>query len=317
MIVPRAIEAFHDRIAESLHLLKYNIDQTLKNIADRLGIRYVEARIKPQESLMAKIEKEGCKNPTDEIEDLVACRLIVKSNSDIEGIIENIREVFNIERGIFRSYRPNEFIYDDIQLILSFKDNPFISNKDILGKKFELQIRTGLQDALAEALREETYKTDVITWQKERTASELRANLELVDLVLSNFSKIASIQEEKAYKPYQQRNEIVKLLRDVWSPEKLPEDLRRASIIIEEYLKLAGASVEELSSLLSLNKHSHTVNAVSITPCQIILIVLFLEKAAFLRNVRKENRCLLITREMIDMCPKLEQIDQSCRVSID
>lgn len=317
MIIPRAIEAFYGRVADSLNVLKSNVDQTLGNMADSFHITYIKARVKPKESLMAKIEKEGYRNPIDDIEDLVACRLIVKSNTDIEGIIEKIKQVFNIERWNFRSYRPSEFIYDDIQLILTFKDSPFISNKEILGKKFELQIRTGLQDALAEALREETYKTDVITWQKERTASELRANLELVDLVLSDFLKIVSIQEEKDYKPYQQRNEIVELLKDVWSPEKLPEDLRRASIIIEEYLKLAGASVEELSSLLSLNKHSHTVNAVSITPCQIILIVLFLEKAAFLRNVRKENRCLLITREMIDMCPKLEQIDPSCRVSID
>lgn len=318
MIVPRAIEAFHGRIAESLHLLKYNIDQTLKNIADRLGIRYVEARIKPKESLMAKIEKEGCKNPTDEIEDLVACRLIVKSNSDIDAILEKIREIFNIERQNFRTYRsPNEFIYDDIQLTLSFKDSPFISNKEILGKKFELQIRTGLQDALAEVVRGEIYKTDILTWQKERTASELRANLELVDLVLSDFLKIASFQEEKAYQPYQRRNEIIEVLKDTWSAEKLPEDLRRASIIIEEYLKLAAAKVEELSTYLNLDKYTDIVEAVSITPCQIILIVLFLEKGAFLKNVRQKSRCLLITNEMIDICPKLKEIDSSCRVSID
>ena len=59
MIIPRAIEAFHGRIVDSLNLLKFNIDQTLSNIAESLHIRYFEARIKPKESLMAKIEKEG------------------------------------------------------------------------------------------------------------------------------------------------------------------------------------------------------------------------------------------------------------------
>ncbi|GAI28916.1 unnamed protein product, partial [marine sediment metagenome] len=121
------------------------------------------ARIKPKESIMAKIEKEGCKNPADEIEDLVACRLIVKSNTDIDGILKKIDEIFNIERRSFRSFRPSEFIYDDVQLILSFKDNPFISNKEILGKKFELQIRTGLQDALAEVIRGEFVNDELAT----------------------------------------------------------------------------------------------------------------------------------------------------------
>jgi ppGpp synthetase/RelA/SpoT-type nucleotidyltranferase len=318
MIIPKTIEAFYGKIAESLYILKYNVDQTLGNIADSFQIRYVEARIKQKESLMAKIEKEGYKNPAHEVEDLVACRLIVKSNSDIEAILNKIKEIFNIERQISRTYRsPNEFVYDDIQLVLTFKDSPFISNKQILGKRFELQIRTGLQDALAEVIHGETYKTDTLTWQKERTASELRANLELVEVILSDFPKVSSIQEEKEYKPYQKRNEIITLLKAFWSVEKVPEDLRRASIIIEEYLRLAEANIEDLSNWLNLGKYTNIVKAVSITPCQIILVILFLEKRAFIKNVRKENRCLLITDEMIDICPALKEIDSSCRVNID
>ena len=316
MITPRAIEAFYGRIEESLRVLMYNIDQTLRNIADSLHITYVDARIKPKESLMAKIEKEGYRNPADEIEDLVACRLIVRSNSDIDELLEKIEGIFNIERRIFRNFRPSEFIYDDIQLILSFKDSPFMRNKEILGKRFELQIRTGLQDALAEVIRGETYKTDTLTWQKERTASELRANLELVDVMLSDFVKASSLQEERGYEPYQRRNEIIKLLKDVWSAEKLPEDLRRASIVIEDYLKLAEATVEDLSHWLTLGKYSYIVEAVSITPCQIILIILFLEKKALLEHARKRNRHLLITDEMIDLCPELKDVDPSYRVNI-
>jgi ppGpp synthetase/RelA/SpoT-type nucleotidyltranferase len=318
MIIPKTIEAFYGRIAGSLHILKYNVDQTLGNIAASFQIRYVEARIKEQESFMAKIEKEGYKNPAYEVEDLVACRLIVKSTSDIEAILTKIKEIFNIERQISRTYRsPNEFIYDDIQSILTFKDSPLISNKEILGKKFELQIRTGLQDALSEVIHEETYKTDTLTWQKERTASELRANLELVDVILSDFPRVAAIQEEKDYKLYQQRNEIIKLLKNAWSVEKLPEDLRRASIIIEEYLRLAEAKVEDLSNWLKDDKYSKIVEAVSITPCQIILIILFLEKVAFLEKAKRENRYLLVTDEMIDICPELKKIESSCLVNID
>ncbi|TET68228.1 MAG: hypothetical protein E3J56_11640 [Candidatus Aminicenantes bacterium] len=316
MIIPKTIDAFYGRIVDSLNLLKFNIDQTLGNMTRPLNIDYVAARIKSKESIMAKIEKEGYENPVDEIEDLVACRLIIKSNSNINEILEKIEGVFNIEKRNIRNYRPNEFIYDDIQLILSFKDNPLISNKGILGKKFELQIRTGLQDALAEVIRSEIYKTDILTWQKERTASELKANLELVDVILSEFPTMSSIQEEKDYKPFQRRNEIIKLLKNVWSTEKLPNDLRRASIIIEDYLRLAGANIEDLSYWIK-DKHTKIVDAVSITPCQIILIILFLEKEAFLDNVIKQKRCLLITDEMIDICPELNKIDSSCRVNID
>ena len=108
---------------------------------------------------------------------------------------------------------------------------------------------------------------------------------------------------------YQNRNKIIELLKDIWSAEKLPVDLRRASIIIEEYLRLAEAKVEDLSNWLKGDKYNKIVGAVSITPCQIILIILFLEKAAFLKKVRRVNRRLLITDEMIDICPELKNIE--------
>ena len=318
MIIPRAIEAFYGKVADSLYILKHDIDQTLKNIAEPLDIRYVEARIKPKESIMAKIEKEGCRNPGDDIEDLVACRLIVNNISEIDSVKAKIKQAFNIEAEYSkRSRSPNEFLYDALHLVLSFKDGPFISNKDILGKKFELQIKTSLQNALDEVTREEIYKTDVLTWEKDRTASELRANLELLDILLKDFPKIVAIQEEREYALYQNRNKIIALLKNVWSVEKLPTDLRRASIIIEEYLRFAKANVEDLTNWLSLGKYTNIVKAVSITPCQIILIILFLQKGAFIKNVRRENRCLLITGEMIDICPALKEIDSSCRVNID
>jgi len=319
MIIPKTIEALYTRTAESLAILKYNIDQTLENIADSLHIIYVEARIKPRESFMAKIEKEGYENPTDEIEDLVACTLIVNKTAEIDTVKKIIEQKFNIEdEKSKRSRSPNEFIYDAVHLTLSFKDTPFISNKDILGKKFELQIRTGLQHAIDKLTREEIYKTDVLTWQKDRTASEIRANLELLDLLLNSFPKIAELQEEREYEPYKSRIKIIGLLKDTWSGEKLPEDLRRSSIIIEEYLKLADAKVEDLSNWLNLEKYRGIVEAVSITPCQIILTVLFLEKKRrFLENVKKRKRRLLITAEMEDICPELKEIDASCHVNID
>jgi len=317
MIIPKSIEAFYGKMLESLNILKYNVDQTLGNIAVSLHINYIEARIKPEESFIAKLEKEGCKNPALEVGDLLACRLITKSNSNLCEIIDKLREVFNIEYRSDRSYRPDQFIYDDIQLILSFKDNPLISNKEILGKKFELQIRTGLQDALAEVIRGETYKTDMLTWQKERMASELRANLELMDSILSDFITASRMQEEKDYKPFQQRNEIIKLLKDVWENEKLPSDLRRASIIIEEYLRLAGVNIEELSTILRLEKYKSIVESTSITTTQRILIILFLEKEKFLDKVKNKNRCLLVTDEMIDICPQLRKIEPVYRINLD
>ena len=43
MIIPKSIEAFYGRRLESLNVLKYNIDQTLGNVAQSLHINYVEA----------------------------------------------------------------------------------------------------------------------------------------------------------------------------------------------------------------------------------------------------------------------------------
>jgi ppGpp synthetase/RelA/SpoT-type nucleotidyltranferase len=319
MIIPKTIEAFYSKLTGSLQVLKYEVDQTLGNIATPPNIVYVQARIKPKESLLAKIEKEGYENPANEIEDLVACTLIVNKTSMIDTVKKKVEEKFNVEdEKSKRSRSPNEFIYDATHLILTFKDGPLISNKSILGRKFELQIRTDLQNAIEKVTREEIYKTDTLTWQKDRTASEIRANLELLDLLLDSFPQIDDFQEERKYGLYQTRNKIIDLLKDVWSAEKLPKDLRRASIIIEEYLRLADAQIEDLTKWLKLDTHRKRVEAVSITPSQIVLSILFLEKKdRFLQNVRIRKRRLLVTPEMLDVCPELKEIETSFLVNIE
>jgi ppGpp synthetase/RelA/SpoT-type nucleotidyltranferase len=317
MIIPKTIEALYNQIEDSLRGLTYEIDQALQNIADQLNVRFIKARIKPKESFLAKIEKDGYKNPVNEIEDLVACRLVINNISEIDFIKEKLEPIFNIEdEKSNRTNSPHEFIYDAVHLILSFKDNPLISNKNILNKKFELQIKTNLQNAIDEVTRTETYKTSSLRWEKDRTASEIRANLELLDILLKDFSKVVEIQEEREYAPYQSKNKIINLLKTFWTSEKLPDDLRRASIIIESYLKLANTTLDDLINILNMPKYLNIIKAISITPCQIILIVLFLEKETFINNVRRQRKHLLITDEMIDICPDLNNIEESYRINI-
>ena len=265
--------------------------------------------------MLIKAEKEGYQNPFARMDDLFACMITVPNPPAIENVREDVESTFQIVEARQRDVKPEEFPYTDLNLYL--KVIPEFHNRDeaYLDVIFELQIKTLLQQAWSQAGHDVIYKGSKRSWGLARIASQLRALLEMADSVLANLEGAAdTLQGAIEYPEYSETNRLVDVLEGTWDIPRLPTHLYRAAQVIRAYLDLAGLTVDDLVEFLDRNEYLPYIKARSIAPTQAILIILFLEKWGDV-GPRLKNRKLLVTSEMLDLCPQLSRIPHELRIS--
>jgi len=326
MNVPGEFQQGYNRILPRLEKLTTRSNILLRGIADSLGARLIDARIKPVESALLKTEKDGPERPFEEMEDLVAATIVVRHESLIPRVEETIGTVFKVVKSVPpKTKKPEEFIYDDRHLIIALAQDPAEFDPELQGLLIELQLKTELRAAASSVSRELVYKSGWMHWQRTRWASRIRALVEMVDHLLDELADeagdgVAAPAEE--YELFARRNEIISVLADCLGATALPHDRRRLAVTVESYLSECRPKVvpESLRVILSSPAHTLVREAVSLSPAQKVFIVLFSEgnllgtpgQPATLLGGRR----YLITREMEDLCPGLKGVPRGRRVSL-
>ena len=189
---------------------------------------FVQARAKDVASFAEKVIRKADKynDPVHQLTDLSAARIIVQTLDHVEAIREFIRNNFHVceEDDKCAALGEDVFGYGDIHFIVQLKNTTQgkdffaalgISDPDIINaigeKKAEIQIRTWLQHAIADALHDRIYKTplkfpreitrlakmlDAIRENADKTMNGLCKD---IDSRLANYSSFASkkqIEEE-------------------------------------------------------------------------------------------------------------------------
>lgn len=325
MIPPGELVEAYNRHYPDLVKLKSKVDPLLNGIAREVGGRYVKARVKPLESLLLKIERDSPELPFDEIEDLVAATIVVRNPSLLEVAEQLVGEQFQVVEEVEpRTRKPTEFIYDDRQLLLALLEED-IEGINLPSHTFELQIKTELQAAAASISRDLDYKPRWLTWARSRLASSLRALVEMADTLLDQLAEQADNEQKpppQKYKPFDARNEIIRVLENNLPDEQLPEDRRRLSIIVERMLDQCEPKVtaNDLENFLLKGDYEKVSNASSITAAGSVFIILVLEgRLASVpgdpESLRGRQR-FLITQEMIDICPVLASTPSDRRIRL-
>jgi len=330
MTVPGELERAYNRVTPALQRLQAASDPLLAGVARLVGSRRLPtSRIKPLESVLLKIERDGPEKPFEEIEDLFAATIVVPNSTLISAVEERIAELFTIADKVPpKTTKPHEFLYDDRHLILQLRQEPGREDPELASLRFELQIKTEMQAAASAVSRELTYKTRWLSWTKARMEGCIRALVEMLDGLLTT---LAESQEdigeppEEQYKAFVTRNKIIQILEQTLAAEQLPKDERRLAIIVNDLLILGNVSVEELRRMLEKEEYAAITGAYSLSAAQSVSIVLFLEGRLTTQasgqppNPRqlRGNRRYLITREMTDFCPILKDIPQHRRVHLN
>lgn len=324
MTVPTEFIQAYNQIQPILQKLEARCTPLLKGVARSVGGKFLY-RIKPVESVLLKIERDSPQNPFHEFDDLFAAMIIVSNKTLISQAEKEVEKLFEIiEKVPKKTKRPEMFIYDDLHLILKLRQEVDRADLDVLDIKFELQIKTEMQSAVSTIARELSYKTRWLSWDKTRLESSIRALTEMVDDLLASLAETQEGDQEPLEEPYElfaKRNKIIRVLERTLAPEQILSDRRRLAVTIENYLSTCNKlSIEALQEILEKEDYKRFREAISLSAAQSVFIILFLDGKLLSRpsdpSSLRGDRCYLITREMIDLCPLLNQIPESRRVQL-
>ena len=258
MKVNKQIRDLYDDGKPRFDRLALEVSGTLKSKAEDRSWFFI-ARVKELPSFALKLETGRVENPHG-LEDFYACTIVVPTTKHIEDaeklVLEHFDQVARRPPQDNKTHKsPSEFTFDDLRLYV--KRRPQVSGKDedLTGAVFEVQIKTVLQYAWSIATHDLIYKTDTVSWPKERIAFQVKAMLEHAEIAISEAERIS---DAHGVAKMDQRTEdilsIIDRAKRFWQRDALPEDLKRLAENILSLLGTAKVQVSDLDKLLAQEK---------------------------------------------------------------
>jgi ppGpp synthetase/RelA/SpoT-type nucleotidyltranferase len=212
-------------------------------------------RIKSIESYALKLET-GRFGDAKSINDFFACTLVVENLSQINHVVRLIKKEFVIvvqkpKDLLFTHKLSHSFEFDDLRLYVKLKKTPYIDTDPISELEFEIQIKTFLQHAWGIATHDLIYKTDMISWPKERIAYQIKAMLEQAEVAISSVNEMINVPEiNKENSISKKQKKILNFFSIHYEKEDLPKDLVRLCKNTLELLVALNLDITELEKIL-------------------------------------------------------------------
>jgi hypothetical protein len=258
--IPQPLIEAYGELKPYLQEVEKRLTDALRSYAQERLLPLV-ARIKTIESAAEKIET-GRYRSFAEIDDLVACTMVIPNLPHENDAIEHCHRLFRIDevkRRASTQKSPELFRFDSTRLY------GFINRPDgqgdsgpvsIFDIKFEIQIRTAFEHAWIVSTHPLIYKSDSIDWKRFRMAAQIKAASEQLDLSIVQFEQLAAAIDESPFPELKLKRNVVELIesliRDKIIPrEASPKDMSRFA---ENLLSLLRASKRRIEPQLALRK---------------------------------------------------------------
>ena len=257
MKIPGSIRRLHEVQQELNERLKSVVDERMKGL--RKPRWHYESRVKELPSFALKIETGRVWNP-NALEDFFACMLIVANATAIGEAERLIGETF-----VIKTRRPRQddkthktadsFPFDDLRLYVTLRQSQSLPPTDLADVIFEVQIKTFLQHAWSIATHDLLYKTDDVNWSKQRIAYQIKAMLEHAEISIQEaegLAKCAALAKEDSQTTT--LKEGIRLVKDQWTDEELPADVKRLAENVTNLLGDLHLKVNRLEEILQDGK---------------------------------------------------------------
>src|SRR5262249_3487610 len=154
------------------------------------------------------------------------------------------------ERRSPRTSDAERFFYDDVHVIASLGEIGPVRPREVLEREFEIQIRTGVQYAWWRATHDVLYKgLDEPSWRLRRVASQLKANLELVDGALADLPAAATLLEAREDDRADPDFETARSWLDRWPQRRRPTDVHKFADAVGTFATAAHLDLDEVFEL--------------------------------------------------------------------
>lgn len=266
-------------------------------------------RVKSEESSLAKLQLGPVKS-LGVMDDLYAATVIVPTPNEIPEAVKVIKREFPgaTERSRRRK-SADTFRYDDMHLIVSLGDAA--AGLPFRDRPFEVQIHTGLQYAWWRATHDVIYKGSDRSWRLQRTASQIRASLELLDANLSNLRGAADLLSAVEEDDDTEFKRVVDWL-ERWPEERRPEDQKRFSESVLKVGEASGLSLDKVEHALIDDLIADPVT----TPFQAVLGSVISEHGADALRKLPQDQYVLVTEEFEGSCPAVTDIPTDRRAFV-
>jgi hypothetical protein len=262
---------------EALYIrLKREVREVLKPRVEDCGWFYRD-RVKSLESFALKVET-GRYPDYARLEDFFACTVIVPTFSHLPEAVTLVSGAFEIvER------RPkvdaetrksaSDFVFDELRLYVKRLPATDLPPSEFDGIVFEIQIKTILQYAWGIATHDLIYKTDEVSWPKERIAYQVKAMLEHAELAIAEAGQL-SLAPAVSKQDNRTRDilKVIEQLRAVWAGgDLLPNDLKRLAESIVAVLRAGNVPVERLTDILLLEQRRVGLLPADLSPYSFVI----------------------------------------------
>lgn len=299
-----------NKIYEDQFIINAKLKDKVENLLKReiKSSWFFDSRLKKLESFALKIETGRFENPM-KLEDFYGCLIVVENTNEIEIAIEKVQKFF-IE--IYR--RPKEkdfthknsdsFPFDDLRLYVKLKNEEYLPQEPINDIVFEIQIKTFLQHAWSITTHDLIYKSEKISWSRERVAFQIKAMLEQAEVSISGVDRLSELPElTKENSKFKLLKEIQKIIIELWPKADLPSDILRLSQNTFELISALRINSEELRTILkSESQQGRGINTRDLSPYNIIVQSIINQKANSIKeylNFKKGKFKLFIPNEII------------------
>lgn len=293
MKIINSIRSIYDSQFVLNEKLKIQVDNLFINIKENQW-HYI-SRLKKPESFALKLETGRISDPT-KMEDFFACTIVVENVGAIKNAKKMVSKHFKIDQerptsDDFTQKDSASFIFDDLRLYVKLKPTIARTKGPINDIIFEIQIKTFLQHAWAVATHDLVYKSDQISWTKQRVAFQIKAMLENAEVSIEKADSVKSLKGIPSNNPKVQfQNEIKEFLLKHFDRFSLPDDIVRLVGNIETLIKVLNFTISDIEECLVVETaKGFGTNTLNLSPYLIIIQSIINQKTSHVKKVLKKK----------------------------
>ena len=240
--------------------VSHRVLQKINHLLDENGIKAsVKSRVKSFDSFYNKLLL-SFNNVRDSsiVTDIIGLRVVCIFLNDLDKIQQLLYEAFTVKEHEYKGskFSAGEFGYQSIHMLIELPDGLIKRPIPFTDNVFELQLRTKLQDAWAEAEHEIIYKSDespLNDYLKRKLAS-INASLTLTDMI---FQEIRDYQRARQQLEDKRRNSLYEKLHAIQNLSMM-ENISSDTEDVQNLRKYENSLHDELHNLLfnALDAHS-------------------------------------------------------------
>lgn len=270
MKITRSVRALYDECDALYQRLAADVNERLKPRAEQKQWFFI-SRVKQLESYALKLETGRVSDPR-RTEDFFACTIVVPTLGQIEEAERLVTGIYPLKTrrppdDTKTSKQASNFQFDDLRLYVQQPESTTGRDADLDGLPFEVQVKTILQHAWGVATHDLIYKSDRVSWPRERIAYQVKAMLEHAEIAIAQAEKLADAPG--VAKVDQFTADTALLLHELnakWSEDQLPKDRKRLADTILQLLRLCGKKADQFTQIIDAEQKRLSVLPADLSP---------------------------------------------------